>query len=93
MLEIQYRMDPLIRQVPSSQFYEGRLKDDEDILTRSKSEDFKNGPLFPLTQNFSPIQFYDLTYARDMASETSKVNNDEVDLIQKLLWKMIFVLA
>lgn len=34
MLQIQYRMHPSIREFPSNQFYEGKLKDDKSITNR-----------------------------------------------------------
>lgn len=55
--------------------------------------EFQQGALLAITENFSPVTFYDLGYSKEHSSETSKVNNDEVEVIQKLLWKMIGVLA
>lgn len=81
MLEIQYRMHPMIREFPSSQFYEHRLKDAECIALRSDKAQI--GPTLSLIQGeLEPVRFFDLTYSSEECSETSKVNNDEVEFIE-----------
>lgn len=41
---------------------------------------------------FNAFQFYDLSYSEEEASETSKTNQSEIDMIEKLIWKFITTL-
>ena len=86
-------MNPLIRQFPSNQFYERRLKDAESIETRTKDIQFLEGNLKAIQNKFNPIHFYDLSYSKEENSETSKINNDEVDFIEALIKQFILVVS
>ena len=39
MLTIQYRMHPLIREFPSNAFYEGRIEDGKNVITRTLDQE------------------------------------------------------
>ena len=45
-----------------------------------------------LKKQFNALQFYDLSYTEEQASETSKVNQGEIDMIENLLWRFISTL-
>ena len=86
-------MDPVIREFPSTQFYEGRLRDDESILSRLNTTDFKAGPFAKINQFINPVMFFDLLYSSESDSEKSKINNDEVNFIEKLILKLVSTVA
>lgn len=88
MLEIQYRMEPLIREFPSKQFYEGRLQDDPSISQRSSLLLGKK-TLSHLQSMLGTMMFHDLTFSQEDSSETSKSNNDEAEFVCKLIKKAI----
>lgn len=88
MLEVQYRMAEAIRRFPSDQFYQGRLRDADSVVTRKPE-----GALEKITQAFKPVQFFDLTYSQEESSETSKVNPQEVAAIEQLIWSLVAALA
>lgn len=93
MLEIQYRMDPVIREFPSSQFYENRLKDDASIVSRIETSEYKNSSVASINTVLSPVMFFDLLYSNENDSEKSKINLDEVAFIEKLITKFVNTVA
>ena len=72
MLNIQYRMDPVIRKYPSASFYENRIQDDVSISTREIPF-----PIQKLAQYFQKVVFFDLTHSAESVNETSKHNVEE----------------
>ena len=55
MLEVQYRMFPTIRKFPSDAFYEGKINDDDCVLTRELDQAMNN-----LAAHFSRVVFFDI---------------------------------
>ena len=86
-------MDPVIREFPSSQFYEGRLRDADSICSRLETPDFKAGPFAKINSCINPVMFFDLLYSSETESEKSKTNNDEVVFIEKLIMKLVIMVA
>ena len=83
MLNIQYRMHPLIRKYPSNTFYEGKIQDDSSIAQRVLSPLLKT-----MSDIFQRLVFFDLTNSQESVEETSKTNREEalftVNLIQHI---------
>jgi senataxin len=77
MLEIQYRMDPVIRQFPSANFYENRLTDGLTVLSRSARR------WIPKKCEFL---FFDLENSEESkeADETSFINTPEAEFIASI---------
>ena len=73
MLTIQYRMHPLIRRFPSDMFYEGRITDGENTITRK---------LDPQIQALNGVirrsVFFDLRRSREVSQSQSRMNPDEI---------------
>jgi len=86
-------MDPVIREFPSSQFYENRLQDADSIVSRLDTPDFKAGPIAKINSIINPVMFFDLVYSSENESEKSKINNDEVFFIEKLIMKLVIIVA
>ena len=70
MLNVQYRMHPMIRQFPSEYFYENKLIDAPNACHMDCS---------------SPLILYDLMHSREESSGNSYKNEIEIDFIIKLL--------
>ena len=75
MLNIQYRMDPLIRSWPSKEFYKDRLEDSVDIAKRER---------LSLPKQICPYAFIDVK-GKETTLYNSKKNDEEADLVIKLL--------
>ncbi|XP_078275149.1 3'-5' exoribonuclease HELZ2 [Rhinoraja longicauda] len=80
LLDVQYRMHEEICQFPSEQFYEGRLKTDENISRRPRSVFCHSG------KNSCPIIFghvegneISLMVSTEEGNENSKANQTEAD--------------
>ena len=93
MLEIQYRMNPSIRMFPSKQFYEERLQDDESITKRVEDPEYFDSSLGAISKNLNALKFFDITYSREDASETSKTNRDEISFIENLIKSFVKLIA
>ena len=75
MLNIQYRMDPLIRSWPSKKFYDDKLEDSADIAKRE---------CLSLLRQICPYAFVDVN-GKETTLYNSKKNDEEADLVIKLL--------
>ena len=75
MLNIQYRMDPLIRSWPSKEFYDDKLEDSADIAKREG---------LSLPRQIYPYAFVDVK-GKETTLYNSKRNDEEADLVIKLL--------
>jgi len=81
LLDTQYRMHPAISRWPSSQFYEGRIKDGENVLSEEYTKDWHS--IFP------PFSVYNLSAGKDEVDENgSKFNNGEATLCRLLVNKI-----
>lgn len=69
------------------------MSDAPSISTRSDDVYFKKSNLSLIQQEFQPIKFFDLTYSVEDSSETSKINNDEVDFIEQLIKRFVIRVA
>ncbi|EAN32069.2 AAA domain protein [Theileria parva strain Muguga] len=76
-LKLQYRMDPLITRFPSMYFYQNQLINAKET-TSAPEEDWRQFPLL------RPTVFFALDSQESM-SDTSYVNEMEVDLVCQLL--------
>ncbi|EDO08377.1 AAA domain family protein [Babesia bovis T2Bo] len=85
LLDIQYRMDPLISRFPSMYFYRNQLKDAPSVYERQKS-DWREFPLL------RPAVFYAID-SLQMKNETSYMNEMEAELVCQLLELILDVLA
>jgi senataxin len=74
MLEIQYRMDPVIRRFPSTHFYEGRLTDGHSIQTR------KNRNWIPKGCELIFFNLIDSKESREV-DQTSCINRPEATFV------------
>ena len=74
MLDVQYRMHPMICLWPNNQYYQGRLKTASSILKRPKQETF----------NFGPLTFIDVD-GSEKREARSYYNEVEVEAILALL--------
>jgi senataxin len=74
-------MHPAISRWPSSQFYEGRIRDGENVLSEEYIKDWHS--IFP------PFSVYNLSAGKDEVDENgSKFNNGEATLCRLLVNKM-----
>lgn len=81
LLDTQYRMHPAISRWPSSQFYDGRIRDGENVLSEEYTKDWHS--IFP------PFSVYDLSAGKEEVDEYgSKFNNYEATLCRLLINRM-----
>lgn len=81
LLDTQYRMHPAISRWPSSQFYEGRIRDGENVLSEEYTKDWHS--IFP------PLSVYNLSAGKEEVDEYgSKFNNGEATLCRFLVNRM-----
>ncbi|KAK1444412.1 DNA2/NAM7-like helicase [Babesia gibsoni] len=85
LLNVQYRMDPLISRFPSMYFYKNQLKDAPNVYNR-ETEDWREFPLL------RPTVFYALN-SQQSIYETSYQNEMEADIVCQLLEIMLEVLS
>jgi hypothetical protein len=88
MLEIQYRMHPLIADYPSQRFYQGRLVTGSQLLTSdTHTKPYHNDP----SGRFRPFVFHNVSYSQESTEGTSICNREEaqyvVDLFEELVRK------
>ena len=93
MLEVQYRMNPGIREFPSNQFYEKRLQDDDTITKRVNDPKYFDCSLGAIQKGLNSLMFYDIAYSREDASENSKTNMEEIKFIENLIKSFIHYVA
>jgi len=84
MLEIQYRMHPTIRDFPSGRFYDGRLEDGADALSRTAPA----GVSWPDWDN--PVAFIPVEGA-EIADEmgSSRSNMDEAAIVVQMVTQIL----
>ncbi|GAU99514.1 hypothetical protein RvY_10506 [Ramazzottius varieornatus] len=73
MLDVQYRMHPLICAFPSAEFYRGALKTGPKVIENSKK------------WKLLPLKFFNLVESREAQDGTSKFNDNEVKFIGQFL--------
>ena len=83
MLDVQYRMHHTIRQYPSDQFYEGKIKDAQSVSNREQHRALQN-----LTKYFKRIVFYDIQSKETCETASNYCNLEQaiftLNLIEKL---------
>ncbi|UKK02894.2 tRNA-splicing endonuclease [Theileria orientalis] len=84
-LKLQYRMDPLITRFPSMYFYQNQLINAKKLLSKPE-EDWRQFPLF------RPTVFFAID-SHESRSDTSYVNEMEVDLVCQILEMIIEILS
>jgi hypothetical protein len=62
-------------------------------VTRLDTPDFKAGPIAKINSCINPVMFFDLLYSSENDQEKSKVNTDEVSFIEKLIIKLVIIVA
>jgi len=87
MLTVQYRMHPLIRDFPSRAFYDGKITDGDNVVTRRLDNEMTN-----LAKLARRVAFFDLLRSRESVSDKSKINNDETKFTLALV-KCITLIA
>lgn len=65
-------MNPVIRQFPSSTFYDNKITDDNSIFTREIAHSIRK-----VQRHFAPTVFFDLANSQETLAETSKSNTEE----------------
>ncbi|RCK64592.1 Helicase SEN1 [Candida viswanathii] len=71
MLDVQYRMNPMISQFPSAEFYDSKLKDGEGMLELNTRPWHKHDPL-------TPYRFFDISSKHQKNALTQSLfNRDE----------------
>ncbi|SSD59153.1 related to Helicase SEN1 [Saccharomycodes ludwigii] len=80
LLDVQYRMNPLISRFPSSEFYNGELKDGPNLDVITKREWHRYEP-------FTPYKFFDIIdgYEKRNAKTMSFVNPEEIKVALELV--------
>lgn len=81
LLQVQYRMNPLINEFSNQYFYKGKVATDESIVTRSNESD-----------EFKAIEFIDTAgcdYTEELLEGGSIINRGESDLVIQLLERFI----
>jgi len=78
LLDIQYRMHPMIREFPSKHFYDDKLKDGENTLSSSYTKVFHSDP------KFAPFVFFDVDSKNENKGH-SLTNKIEADFILNLI--------
>ena len=73
MLTIQYRMHPLIRRFPSESFYDGRITDGQNVITRRL-----DNQMTALSKIIRRSVFFDLCKSREIQQNMSRMNMDEI---------------
>jgi len=68
MLMVQYRMHPVIRQFPSSHFYENKLQDGESVVSRPDPSFYRHCVL-------KPYIFFDVNQGRESRAGGRSVSN------------------
>ena len=90
MLTIQYRMHPEIVKFPSYLFYHNKILNDDSINERIKNEKLDFNKIFKLPGNGKPLFFiHNEGLETLIESGTSKINEEEVDLVVLVLEKLI----
>ena len=75
MLQIQYRMHPLIREFPSKAFYHNYLKDHQSVVSRQGNQDQFVKSIARLFNK--RVVFFDIKHSYEQTVNKSKQNIDE----------------
>jgi senataxin len=75
MLDVQYRMHPLIRHFPSLHFYSDKLKDGPNTSSPDYTQAFH--------KHFGPYCFFDLT-STESSVKSSMANHKEAKFVLEL---------
>lgn len=89
LLDTQYRCHPLISAFPSQEFYEGRLKDGENVQGDQKPYEIPGVSRFSV---FMPLTFLNVPGGRESRGENSFSNQQEATLALNLYETLRFVL-
>lgn len=88
LLKVQYRMHPKISAFPSLQFYDGRLIDAKNVLSKSMVQPFHNDSI----RRFGPLTFLDTSSrsSREVRSASGSISNpEEVRVVVSAIVAMI----
>lgn len=83
MLDVQYRMNPMISKFPSAEFYDSKLKDGEGMLELNTRPWHKDDPL-------TPYRFFDISGKHQKNALTQSLfNRDEARVALELTEKLM----
>ncbi|KAM9995489.1 hypothetical protein ACTFIY_001678 [Dictyostelium cf. discoideum] len=83
-LNTQYRMHPVTSKFISEEFYNGTLKDGENV-----SIDSYGNCKFHSDPSFGPMKFFDLPKSNQIVIKKSMMNQDEIDMVFTLIKELI----
>lgn len=83
LLDIQYRMHPLISCFPNSKFYQNKVMDAPKVKGEDYTKCYLPGPMF------GPYSFINICYGRELLDDHSRKNFVEVAVVLELV-QMLF---
>jgi hypothetical protein len=81
MLNVQYRMHPLISRWPSHQFYNGQIEDGESVLSSSYSKSWH--------QHIQPLELFDIREGREDKEGTSLFHEIQAMVVRRIIASVI----